>query len=83
MLNVKDMGLRISNTNDFTILNMKHGYWHVALDQASSFLATFTTLFPNVQKFEITLWFEIVVESLLKDSIADIQRFTQCDYVIW
>jgi len=42
---MEDIAVKFSGMKYYTILDMKHGYWHVALSAASSLLTTFNTPF--------------------------------------
>jgi len=42
---VEDIATRLSGARVSTILDVKHGFWHVELEEKSSFLTTFNTPF--------------------------------------
>lgn len=42
---MEDIAFKFTDMKFFTILDMKHGYWHVALTEKSSLLTTFNTPF--------------------------------------
>jgi hypothetical protein len=42
---LEDIAFKFSGMKYFTILDMKHGYWHVPLSESSSLLTTFNTPF--------------------------------------
>ena len=42
---IKDITTRLHGAKLFTVLDVKNGFWHVALDEQSSFLTTFYTPF--------------------------------------
>ena len=42
---LEDIAFKFAGMKIFTILDMKHGYWHVPLDQESCLLTTFNTPF--------------------------------------
>ena len=42
---LEDIAFRFSGMKHFTILDMKHGYWHICLSEKSSLLTTFNTPF--------------------------------------
>lgn len=45
MTTVEDILLNLAKAKVFTVLDAKDGFWHVALDEPSSFLTTFWTPF--------------------------------------
>ena len=42
---IEDIATRLHRVKVFTIVDVKNGFWHVALDEQSSYLATFHTPF--------------------------------------
>lgn len=44
---IEDVATRLHGARLFTVLDVKNGYWHVALDEQSSFLTTFYTPFGH------------------------------------
>ena len=42
---IEEVATRLSNAKVFTVLDVKCGFWHVKLDERSSFLTTFNTPF--------------------------------------
>ncbi|XP_029055276.2 uncharacterized protein K02A2.6-like, partial [Osmia bicornis bicornis] len=44
---VEEISEKLCNKNIFTVLDLKDGFWHVELDESSSELCTFSTVFGN------------------------------------
>ena len=42
---IEEIATRLHGAKLFTVLDVRHGFWHVPLDEASSFLTTFNTPF--------------------------------------
>ena len=42
---IEDIATRLHGAKVFTVLDVRHGFWHVCLDDRSSYLTTFHTLF--------------------------------------
>ena len=42
---IEDVATRLHGAKVFTVLDVSHGFWHVELDNTSSFLTTFNTPF--------------------------------------
>ena len=42
---VEDVATRLHGAKDFSKLDVRNGYWHVKLDDSSSYLTTLNTLF--------------------------------------
>ena len=45
---IEDVATRLAGAKVFTILNVQQGFWHVELDDESSFLTTFNTPFGRL-----------------------------------
>ena len=45
MPTIEDIATRLHGAKVFTVLDVRNGFWHVSLDEASSFLMTFQTPF--------------------------------------
>ena len=44
LLTIEEIATRLHGAKVFTVLDALHGFWHVPLDEASSFLITFNTI---------------------------------------
>ena len=44
---IEDIAIHLHGAKFFTVLDVKNGFWHVALDEQSSFLTTFYTPFER------------------------------------
>ena len=42
---IEEIATRLPGAKVFTVLDARHGFWHIALDEASSYLTTFNTPF--------------------------------------
>ena len=42
---IEEIATRLHGAKLFSVLDVRHGFWHVALDEASSLLTTFNTPF--------------------------------------
>ena len=42
---IEEIAIRLHGAKLFTVLDVRHGFWHISLDESSSFLTTFYTPF--------------------------------------
>ncbi|KAL7857277.1 hypothetical protein SRHO_G00161760 [Serrasalmus rhombeus] len=65
----------LSNTKVFTVCDVKQGFWHVKLEEESSYLTTFSTPFGRFRWLRMPMGEGKTVESATKDHDEKLRHF--------
>lgn len=73
MLTIGDILLDLSRAKVFTVCDVKNGFWHVTLDEESSYMTTFSTPYGRYRWLRMPMGISLAPEVFQRKALEGLQ----------